>query len=387
MQRKFGFLAAVLFLWALAPAAPPAAAQASASMTGLVKDLEGKPYADAGMSLKNTDTGTVYTAKTGKNGRYTIEGLRSGHYEFTVLDPKGAPLVQSKFDLHAGENPLDINLKDLITPEMLAERKKEEEETQKFQSMKASFDAGRAALEKAQQLRAQIPKAPADQRSGMQQQLSGMYQEALQNFQRAQSQAEERDPNQQLFWYNIAVADEGLGKNDDAVSAYQKAIELAQNATGKQAPSKPQIAGYYANMGNLLGKLGKIDDANKAYEAAATADPTNAGAVWLNSGITLYKANRLPEAVVPLQKATALLPSNAQAWFLLGAALVSTMEVKQEGDKEIPVLKPGTVEAYQKCIELDPNGTWGTQAKEGLEQLQAMGAGVETKVKVKKGKS
>ena len=178
-----------------------------------------------------------------------------------------------------------------------------------------------------------------------------------------------------------------MGKNDQAVEAYQKAIELAQGVTGKQAPSPGQIAGYYGNLGNLYGKMGKVDEANKAYESAASLDPANAGTVWLNSGITLYRANRLADAVAPLQKATALLPNNAQAWYLLGAALVSTMDVKQEGDKQIPVLKPGTVEAYQKCVELDPNGPWGTQAKEGLEQLQAMGAGIETKLKVKKGKS
>ena len=59
------------------------------------------------------------------------------------------------------------------------------------------------------------------------------------------------------------------------------------------------------------------------------------------------------------------------------------MTMKTEGDKMIPVLAPGTVEAYQKCIDLDPNGPWGKQAKDGLAQLQAMGAGVETKIKVK----
>jgi len=39
---------------------------------------------------------------------------------------------------------------------------------------------------------------------------------------------------------------------------------------------------------------------------------------------------------------------------------------------------PGTAEAYQKAIDLDPNGTWGTQAKQGLEQLNAMTGGIST---------
>jgi len=375
-----------LFLFAVALAAPPVFAQAEGILSGTVKGLDGKPLADATLVLKQTKTGVVSSAKTDKNGHYILEGLRVGPYEFELKDAAGVSQLQSKFDIHIGQNPLDLNLKDLITPEQLAARKKSEQETQSFQSMKAAFDAGHSLMAQAQQLRTDISKAPADQRGPMKEKLNGIYQEALQDFQTAQAAATEKDPNQHLFWFNIADAYDGLGKNEEAVGAYQKAIELAQGVTGKQAPAPSQIASYYANLGNLYGKMGKVDDANKAYAAAAAADPANAGTVWLNSGIVLYKANRLNEAVVPLQKATELLPNNAQAWYLLGAALVSEMDFKQEGEKSIPVLKPGTVEAYQKCLALDPNGPWGAQAKDAIDALNAQGAGIDTKVKVKKGK-
>ena len=46
-----------------------------------------------------------------------------------------------------------------------------------------------------------------------------------------------------------------------------------------------------------------------------------------------------------------------------------TYTLKQEGDKLIPVITPGTTEAYQKAIDLDPNGTFGAQAKQGIEAL------------------
>ena len=46
----------------------------------------------------------------------------------------------------------------------------------------------------------------------------------------------------------------------------------------------------------------------------------------------------------------------------------------------VPVLQPGTQEAYEKAIELDPSGPWGAQAKQGLEALKAMGLGIDTKV-------
>jgi tetratricopeptide (TPR) repeat protein len=387
MQRKSGFLATALMLCAVLSVAMPALAQGTSELSGVLKDMDGKPYADATLVLKNTTTGAELTVQSDKSGRYSFVNIRPGACELTVKDPTGFALLQSRLDVHAGVNPLDLNLKDLVNPEQLAARRKAEKESQKLQGMKAAFDAGRGVMDKADDLRGQMAKAPLDQRAAMQDQLKGLYQEALQDFQNAQSSAVEKDPNLHLFYYNMGLAYEGLGQNDQAVEAYRKAIEAAQGTTGKMAPSKNQLAGYYSNLGNLYGKLKKVEEANKAYEAAAAADPANAGIVWLNSGITLYKANRLEEAVVPFKKATELLPTNAQAWFLLGASLVSTMDVKQEGEKQIPILKPGTVEAYQKCIELDPNGTWGTQAKEGLEQLQAMGAGIETKVKAKKGKS
>jgi hypothetical protein len=56
------------------------------------------------------------------------------------------------------------------------------------------------------------------------------------------------------------------------------------------------------------------------------------------------------------------------------------MEFKTEGDKITPVIQPSTIEAYQKAIDLDPNGTIGAHAKQGLEQLQAMGVGITTKL-------
>jgi len=53
----------------------------------------------------------------------------------------------------------------------------------------------------------------------------------------------------------------------------------------------------------------------------------------------------------------------------------------------VPEFAPGTIEAYQKAIELDPNGTYGTQAKAGLEQLQQMAPGIDLKVNARKKKS
>jgi tetratricopeptide (TPR) repeat protein len=179
------------------------------------------------------------------------------------------------------------------------------------------------------------------------------------------------DANRGLVLARLGEAYEITGKYADAASTYQQAVAV-----------KPDPASYN-NLGNSLARTGKVDDALTAYQKAIDLDPNNTAMYWRNFAVGLYNSGRIKESVVPLKKATEADPKGpqaAQAWYLLGAALVNTMEFKTEGDKVTPIMQPGTVEAYQKAMELDPNGVYGAQAKDGLEQLQAMGLGISTKV-------
>jgi hypothetical protein len=76
----------------------------------------------------------------------------------------------------------------------------------------------------------------------------------------------------------------------------------------------------------------------------------------------------------------------ADYWFLLGRALSNAMESKTEGGKIIAVVPPGTAEAFQKYLELAPNGRFAQEAKDGLETLRILGVGIESKVSTKKSK-
>jgi tetratricopeptide (TPR) repeat protein len=99
----------------------------------------------------------------------------------------------------------------------------------------------------------------------------------------------------------------------------------------------------------------------------STGDPAQER---LSAGVALYNAGKMKEAIEPLRKATELDPRSSQAWYLLGAALVGSAEFKQVGETIDVAIQPGTVEAYQKAVELDPDGMYGQQAKTGLEALQ-----------------
>ena len=379
MQRKLGFLAGIVLMMSVGGSAPPAVAQNTGGVSGIVTDPQGKPLPDMVVVLKNTEMGTVYTLKTDKNGMYKQIGLRPGAYSVTLKPKDKDQAIVQELPCPVSldpDNHCDIDLKKLLagqTAEQEAARKKQEEDQKKFENMKSAFMAGQAKTDEADKARADMLKAPSDQRSAMQPKVSGLYQEALQDYSQAQQTAPEKDPNLHLVYYRRGYVQEMLGNYDAAIADYIKAAEL-----------KPASADYLNNLAQAYAKAGKIPDAMQTCEKSAAIDKAKGAAGWLNVGVALYNASKLSDAVEPLKKATALNPNNADGWYLLGASLLSTMQTKQQGEKMTYVVTPGTVEAYQKYLALAPNGKYASEAQASLQALQALGAGVDTKVKVKK---
>jgi len=249
-----------------------------------------------------------------------------------------------------------------------AERKRQEAE-QQFQALKTHYDAGLAAIEQMKAAQTKLAQTPKEQQDPVKAQINQAGGTAVTELSAALELEKPEDPNRSIVLSRLGEAYESMGKWQEAADTYQKAIAL-----------KPDAAANYNNLGNDLAKLGKVDDARAAYQKYVDLNPTDAALAWRNFGTVLYNSNRMKESIEPLQKATTLDPKNATAWLLLGIALVNTMEFKTVGDKITPVMQPGTVEAYQHAIDLDPNGPIGAQAKQGLDSLQAMGVGITTRV-------
>jgi tetratricopeptide (TPR) repeat protein len=396
-NRYLGFCGVLLFSALFLALAPRAAAQFNGSVHGQIKDLEGKPWAGIVVELVN-DQGAKIQAKTDSKGNYLFGVVKPGVYQVSVQMPSQSPYKGDKFQVEAAKDVLqDFNFKEIqgqqakTDPKYAEAMKKQEEDKQKIEGVKGHFNAGRTYLEQMNLKKAEITKAmqekvPADQRDAkkqkvdaMQQQLVELSNQAVGEFQAAQKLVSEKDTNQHLFWYNMASAYDVAGRDDEAINAYKQAIA----AKGDSA----DVAPYYNNLGNVLARDGKIDDARAAYLKSAELNPANAAGAWLNFGISLDRANRLKEAAEPLRKATELDPKNVVAWYMLGRALVANAEFKQVGDKQEMKFPDGTAEAYQKVIELDPNGRYGAEAKEALAGLQQAGLGVTTKYSSKKKKS
>ena len=383
MKRFHMSLALLAMLMAgLAGVLAPRAAAQTGSISGSIMDVNGKPWAEVVIRTVS-DQGAKQETKTDSGGKFSVTNLRSGIYTVFVVFPppndKQAP-YEAKCRVQGGEDAkVDLNFKDIVSKqgaEAQEQVKKAEEAKSKMEGLKAHFAAGNALIDQEKQAKIELQKAPADQRDAFKQKLADVSDQAVKEFQEAAKSLVEKDPNAHLVWFKLGEAYDTAGRNDDAAQAYQQAIA-----------AKPDVPGYYNNLGNVLARAGKIEEAKAAYTKSAGLDPPNAATAWRNFGISLYNANRLGDAVEPLQKAAELDPKNAQTWYLLGASLVYKMTTKRVGNKEEVQFAPGTIEAYEKAVELDPNGTWGQQAKQGLEQLQLMAPGIETKVNLKKKKS
>ena len=343
-----------------------------AKIHGQVSDVQGNPFGGVTVAMRNGATGQTFDMVADAQGRYNKGGLVPGNYTVT-LKQKDQTIYEQIVTLAPGQDlTQDFNFKDLQAKQSADATEaaaKAAEARAKFAAMKGHFDAGTAALDQAKQTRAQMDKLPKDQQAAMQGQLDQTAGTAITELQAAVDATPDDSPNRHIVLAKLGDAYETDGKYAPAADEYTKAAALHPDA------------GYYNNLGNCLARIGKVDDALAAYQKAIMIDPTNTAMYWRNFSVGLYNSGRIKESVDPLQKATQADPNNAQAWYLLGAALVNTMEFKQDGDKVTPIMQPGTIEAYQKAIQLDPNGPYGAQAKQGLEALQAMGiGGINTKL-------
>ncbi len=362
-------------------------ARAQARVDGQVMDMAGKPFPDVTLTFKSTTTGQAYTMKTGKDGKYIQLGMTAGIYDVEVLS-KDTLIYKQQFRVDDGkENTLDINLKEIAAAQAAAhpeEEKKKADADEKFKDLKVQFEAGKAAMTDAADVRKQLKAAGADQKAALQEKLDTDVQTAITAFQKAEGDTTEKDVNNhETILALLGQAEQFGGKYDESIATYQKAIALKPVANDYSQLSLSQANAAMAQADPKVMHAG-LDDAAASCMKAVSLDSTMAALCWKNIGIILSNKGHLPEAVAPLQKASQAEPKDAQTWFLLGGALTATIDTKQEGEKLIYIIPPGTADAYQKCMDAAPTGPYAAQCKSALDGIAQLSGGEDTKVSKKK---
>jgi tetratricopeptide (TPR) repeat protein len=340
-------------------------AQATGSVKGMVKDQAGKPLDGATVVLTSSETGKRYDLKTNSKGEYTSIGIASGTYDFTLMKDGKALDQITKVPVAAGQDPrvidFDLSKKQGVITE---EQKKQVEEVQKHNEKVKTLNA---SLNQARQLEASaaddVSQAKQLQASGKTDQAQAKQADASAKYEQATTvlqQATQVDPTQDLLWYRLGDMQKGAKKYPEAIESYQKAIAI-----------KGTVGGYHNNLADAYAKSGQSEKAVQEFAAAAEVDPANAAMYYFNEGVVFVNSNKMDEALVAFDKVIQIDPNKAAAYYFKGNALLGKATTK--GDKM--VVPDGTAEAFNRYLQLEPNGPYAETAK---QTLAAIGAPVQT---------
>ncbi len=336
---------------------PAAWSQSMATVKGKCLDGSGTPIAGATVEYANQDTGQKYNLKTNKKGEFFSLGIAPGKYKVSLIQDGKVLFFFNGVQVQLGqdENVTDFNLqkeqasaKQRAESQMTAQQKEQQEKVQKENATIKSLNEKLAAAAAAEQ--------------------AGNFDQAI----AVLKEATTIDPNRDLLWFKLGDAyRDAAGKQtdatqksqmySDAVASYQKAVAI-----------KPNDGAYLNNLGDVQAKSGKVDDAIKTFNQAAQADPLHAAQYYFNLGAVLTNTGKVDDAVQAFDKAIAADPTKADAYYWKGVNLLGKATTDKTGKMTAP---PGTAEAFNKYLELQPSGTYADAAK---QMLASIGASVET---------
>ena len=315
-------------------------------VTGKVIGEGGAPMVGYTIQIERTDIKWKSHVKTNKKGEYIYIGLAPGIYRVTLLSPDNKPMHYEEKTLGIGD-PTEINF-DIEKLQKEAEKaaesnpefQKQVEAQKQSASLKQIFDQGREQYNQQH------------------------YTEAAATFEKALPLAKDRNipiiMSQLADTWGKAASietDRDKRKQDQATALdyYNKVLAIA-----------PNDASLHNNLGHLYGEMGKSEDAMAEFKKAAELDPNHAANYYYNLGAILVNTGKMDDAAAALKKSTDLDPNSSTAWYWYGMALMGKATVKPDGTL---VPAPGTIEAFQTYLKLDPNGKHVKEAQASIDSL------------------
>ncbi len=374
---KQRLLIVVLVVAVAALCVPPVFAQATGTVKGVCRDAQGNPIVGANLEWTNTDNGRKYNLKTNKKGEYFSLGIEPGKYK-VVLTQDGKQLdMVNGFPVGLDEATLDFDLKKSqveaaaqkgISPEQLKamqeQQAKAAKETDTIKALNEKLSIANQAMQ------------------------GGDFETAITTL----TQATQTDPTRDLLWARLGDAylssapkqtdsAEKAKRYGEAVADYTKAIDLKKKTMAAGAkPDDPKIlAAYYNNLGQAEARTGQLEESVKSYDLAAQQNPPGAAQYYYNQGAVLTNSGKVDEANAAFDKAIAADPNKADAYYQKGVNLINKATTDPKTGKVIPA--PGTAEALNKYLELQPTGQFADGAK---SMLQYIGSSIETSYGSKK---
>lgn len=339
-------------------------------LTGTVKGEDGQPMVGNPILIERQDVRGTYKTKTNKKGEYIYIGLPIGQYKVTLQSMSGAPIYYMTSRVGLGDpTQLDFDMaKEKVraaeeqkrqieaNPELKRQQEQQERETKQFTGLKQTFDQGQLLMnekryaEAAQMFEQALPLAK-DKNIPV----------VLARLAQAYSSAASLEPNR----------DTKAAQREKALDYYHKAIQ-----------TNPTDATLHNNLGSLLADMGKTQEAAAEFQKAAEMDPPQASRYQYNYGVIMYNQGKMDEAAEAFGKATQSDPNYADAFYMRGRSLMAKLDMDPKTGKIVAA--PGTVEALEAYLKLEPQGKHAADVQTMLQTVQGT---VETEYKKKKAKS
>ncbi len=367
-MRKY-FVLPLLLVLAAGLSAPVAFAQTTGTVKGTCKDSEGKPIVGAEVEWTGTESGHTYKLKTNNKGEYFSLGIVPGKYNVKFIKDGKEIFHINNITVGLDEVVQDLDLKKEqvkaaegqgLTPEQAKAKAeanaKAASETKTVGTLNEKLNAAKAASD------------------------AGDFETAIATL----NEANQIDSTRDLIWFKLGDAyrmsapkqtdpEEKKKRYEMAATNYQKAIEVrsASETAQKDPDNSLKMAAYYNNLAEAYSKSNKIDDSVANYDKAAQLDGAHAATYFFNEGAVLTNAGKVDAAITAFDKVIAADPTKADAYYWKGVNLIGKATLK--GDKM--VAPEGTAEAFQKYLELQPEGKLAQPAK---DMLASIGATIET---------
>jgi len=319
-------------------------------LTGHATLQDGSPCVKCPIMIERQDIRATYQTKTDKKGNYVYIGLTPSVYKVTLQDPDGKPLFWMSKHVDIGEPtelnfdlPKEVAAQQKANPQAAQQNAEAQKEAQQFSSLKEVFN------------------------QGVQQEQAGQWADAAATFQKGEALA--KGNNIPVVLAHEAQAYDKAKMYDQAVATYQRILAI-----------NPNDASAHNGLGAVYAAQNKLPEAQAEFQKSAQADPAGAAKAYYNEGAILSNAGKMDEAAEAFKQATTADPKFADAYFLEAQALMGKATVGSDG-KVVPA--PGTVEALNTYLQLDPKGKYADSAQ---AMLQSVTGTVTTDVKTRKKK-
>jgi tetratricopeptide (TPR) repeat protein len=333
------------------------------SLAGTVTGEGGAPVEGVMIRIERLDVKGNYRVRTKKKGDYFHAGLPLGTYRVN-LEVNGE-IVESVNGVRLGmgaPTEVDFDLAEINRRKQAASSGELATEEQVRSMSEAERKAYEEALKSRQQQLSKSKELNEAFNAGMVAKEMGDFDTAVAKLQAAAG----LDATQHVVWAQLADAQMSLAQKktgDEAAQHYTAAVASYDKATELQ----PNNGAYHYNKGLAYARAGKLEEGKAALVHAAEIDPANSSKYFFNLGVVMENSMNTDAAVDAYRKATEIDPKYADAYYRLGIALTGKISVAEDGVTMIPA--PGTVEAFQKYLELSPNGANAEAAKASIEGL------------------